>query len=92
MRNSVGSNILSFNQPKQKEIMKVIKILINAIKNEQLDEENELKGIVLGVNKKDSLRRRWSESVLLKDGQDLDFKDQTIKDKWPHDIYIGHWR
>jgi hypothetical protein len=92
MRNSVGSNQLSFNQTEHKDFMNVINILISAIKEEKLDEQNELKGIVLGVNKKDSLRRRWPDSVLLKDGQDLDFKDQTIRNKWKHDLFIGHWR
>lgn len=92
MRKSLGSNLVNSDKPAQKNLLEVIQILVRAITKNQLDEQNELKGIVLGVKKKDSLRMRWSDGVLLQDGRNLNFKDQTLKDDWKGDLYVGNWR
>lgn len=92
VRKSVGSNLGCLEQKKATDLMQDVLTLANAMTMDRLDDQNELKGIILGVKKKDYLNRKWCDGMVLKDGSYLDFKDQVLKDGWKHDMYVGNWR
>lgn len=90
-RNSLGSNLESKNNS-DVNLGELIHILIKAIKDDNIDSENELHGIVLGVKKHEFRNKKWSDGILLKTGKFLNFKDQKIKDNWKDNLFIGNWR
>jgi hypothetical protein len=92
LRKSVGSKAFKFLSRKEVNLENSILTLGKAILRNQLDDKNELKGIILGVNKKEYLTRKWSDGMVLKNGTFLDFKDQVLWEHWKHDLFVGHWR